>query len=264
MVTFNHSGKIGDLLFSLYFCKESSQLFNESQFNFHIQTNVYERDGVTPGFNKKIVNFILPLLKQQKYINEITYSNIVPSDAFDLVDVRKLPLNIMSSDIRSWYYNLVIEHLPREFWKPIIFVEPNYKFKDKIILTWTPRYQNYFTNFKYLEKYKDILIFFGVLPEYEMFKKNYFTIPYFKVNNLLEAAQYIAGAKGIIGVPGGLFSLAECMKIPRILVSSQWFLNQDSQNFIEGPLNVHPIGGWNEVAATNEKMIISLQRMIEI
>ena len=40
MLTFNHSGKLGNILYSLHFCKELATLNGDTQFNFHIQTNV--------------------------------------------------------------------------------------------------------------------------------------------------------------------------------------------------------------------------------
>ena len=40
MFTFNHSGKLGDILFSFYFCKELVNSCGDEKFNLHIQTNV--------------------------------------------------------------------------------------------------------------------------------------------------------------------------------------------------------------------------------
>lgn len=68
MITFNHSGKLGNILYSLHFCKELATLNGDIQFNFHIQTNVNELDG-SLGLNKKQVEFIKPLLEKQEYIN---------------------------------------------------------------------------------------------------------------------------------------------------------------------------------------------------
>ena len=49
-ITFIHSGNIGDILFSLYFCKELSNALGLEKFNFHINTG----DGSN-------VNVLLPL-----------------------------------------------------------------------------------------------------------------------------------------------------------------------------------------------------------
>ena len=37
MLTFSLNGSLGDILFSLYICKELSELKGEKQFNYHIQ-----------------------------------------------------------------------------------------------------------------------------------------------------------------------------------------------------------------------------------
>ena len=44
-VTFNHAGKLGDLLYSLNFCLELVQHFGAEKFSFHIQTNVEHKES---------------------------------------------------------------------------------------------------------------------------------------------------------------------------------------------------------------------------
>lgn len=176
MFTFNHSGKLGDILFSLYFCKEYANSYEEDKFNYHIQTNVVEGNGLI-GMSENAVKFIKPLLESQEYINEVTWGdNIREDNTINLMDFKELTINIFGGDIRSWYYNLVSNHLPKEFWKPIIKVEPNYKIKDKIILTWTHRYQNVYIDYNCLQEFKDNLIFIGVKDEIDEFCKKYFNV----------------------------------------------------------------------------------------
>lgn len=265
MLLFNHSGAIGDILFSLYLCKELSQSQGESKFNFHFQINNEQETKIGKkrvGFSIKDVEFLLPLLKSQSYINEITYSKDTPKGCFNLDLMRDLNLNLMGGDIRGYWYNLTTSHLPREFQKPIIKVEPNYKFKNKLLFTYTERYVNLNINYNLLEPFKNKMVFIGLEKEYQLFKQKYFDLQYIKVNNALEAAQYIAGAKGFMGNESGLFSLAECLKVPRILLSPQ--LINWNNNIIQGPYNVNPIGGWNEVAGVNEKMVCSVKKLLNI
>ena len=40
MYQYLHSGKIGDILYGQYFCKEYSNFWGDEKFNFHIITNV--------------------------------------------------------------------------------------------------------------------------------------------------------------------------------------------------------------------------------
>jgi hypothetical protein len=68
------------------------------------------------------------------------------------------------------------------------------------------------------------------------------------------------GAKGVVGGQSGLFSIAECLKVPRILVSPE-FIKINGRIF-PGPVNNHPMGGWNEVVVTEEKLIHMVQELI--
>ena len=261
MITFNHSGAIGDIIYSLHFCKELINSVGESKFNFHIKiSNNNQFDPKRSYLNINDVNFIKPLLQSQQYINEVTYSEDVPQNCFNLDIMRKLNLNLMGGDMRTYWYNLYGKHLPREFWNQILFVEPNYRFKDKFLLTFTQRYVNVRLDYNVLKELKDRIVFIGLEKQYELFKSKFFDLEYVKVNNLLEAAQYMVGSLGFVGNESGLFSVAECLKVPRILLSPQLiYLNG---TLCQGPFNVNPIGGWNEVAGTTEKFLYSVREMI--
>lgn len=266
MFTFNHSGKIGDILYSLYFCKELSESLGEKQFNFHIQTNLKQSNGLI-GMSVQSSNFLKPLLETQDYINEITIGDEVPNKegVIDLVGMRNLSINIFTKDIRSWYYNLVANHLPKQFWKPILKVEPNYRFKDKIIFSWTDRYLNLYMDYKYIQEFKDHLVFVGLRKEYEEFSEKYFEVQYLPCSSMLEIAQYMAGAHGVLGCPGGNYTIAECLKVPRIVTSPEWIDDWDDDGKPikdAGPVNVHPLGGWSEFAVTNQKLYFSLKELI--
>ena len=150
-LTYSHFGMIGDILFSLYFCFEATQAQEQTKFNFQIQTNVpftpsiceqSSRGDKHVFFTKKEAEFIKPLLEAQPYINKVIIDDNVAEDTFNLSNFRKLPLNLAAGDIREWYYQLVANLLQKEFWKQILFVNPNYKFQDKILFTLSERYVN--------------------------------------------------------------------------------------------------------------------------
>lgn len=259
----------GDILFSLYFCKELSEYLNENKFNFNIQPNVIDPNNNMQNhpngkFRMTIgaAKFLEDLLKSQSYINEVTFEEKIDERKYVNLDLfRTLPINFMSGDIRRWYYNLARMHLPADFTKPIINVEKNELFADKIILVYTERYKNITLDYNALKPYKDHLIFFGLPYEYELFKREYFSLEYYPTKTALEAAKLLAGAKGIIGNASGLFSLAECLKINRIFLPSEIMIYNKNTSY--GPVNVHPQGGWHEVASTTEKMVDSLKELIK-
>lgn len=78
---------------------------------------------------------------------------------------------------------------------------------------------------------------------------------------MLTVAKYIAGAKGFIGNQTGFFALAECMKVPRILLPAEW-TKEISGKLVPGPKNVLPIGGWTAVASVTEKMVSTVNDLI--
>ena len=266
MITFNHSGNLGDILYSLYFCKEFSEAHKFKQFNLNLQINVPDGDAKLNNhpfgavrLTKDAAMFIKPLLESQPYIHNVFINENIPEGSFVLDNFRRLRINFFSGDLRSWYYNLTGDILPREFWKPILTTKPNKKYQDKIILIATERYQNPFIDYKCLQQFKDKIIFMGLPNEYNIFCTKYFSIDFCKVNSLEEAAQYMAGCKCVIGNPSGLYSVAECLKVPRILVQPEFMSYQNS--ITRGPVNVHPLGGNNTAVSTTEKLLYTVNNI---
>ena len=265
---FSHTGSMGDILFSLYFCKELTEHLNIDQFDLHIQTDVPD-SGMAghshPCGNVRITSqaaeFMQSLLIQQPYIRNVSFSNELPENAISLDKFREIKLNLSSGQIQNWYYNLTDIHLPREFWKPILSVEPNFQYSDKVILSITSRYRNVYIDCKKLEKHRENLIFAGTQEEYQNFCREYFELPCIKADNLLTYAQFFAGANGFIGNQGGLYTTAECLKIPRILIAPEYTVFKGIPG--PGPHVNHPQGGWCEDVSTTEKMLASLENLLK-
>ena len=215
----------------------------------------------------KVAEMLKELLTIQPFIDNVYINDNIPTDSItnkviNLDLFRQLPINFSSGDIRRWYYNLANKHLPANFINPIISCTPNYKYKDKILLIYTERYVNITLDYNILKEIKNNLVFIGLPHEYELFKQRYFDLEYCPTKNLLEAAEIISGAKGVIGNQSGLYSLTECIKVPRILCSVEYFIYRDK--YFPGPANCHPIGGWNEVASTTEKLKYSVQELLNL
>lgn len=166
------------------------------------------------------------------------------------------PLNTIGGEMRDYCYNYFFDDitLPREYWKPIINIEPNYKYKDKIIFTLTERYVNLLIDFKVLEHFKNRLVFLGTDSEYNVFNQKYFKIDEkISPTNLLEVAQYLRGCRGFIGNQTGFFAVAEAMKIPRILLPCDFMMYEGRATI--GPKNVLPLGGWCQNISFTRKLI---------
>lgn len=253
-LTFAHVGDIGDILFSLHFCKELSFWAGNKKFRYLILTG-------EKGLSHNAAAFLHPLLSAQSFIFNCEIVERIDEKHIMLDDFRKLKLNLSASDIRSWYYNLIQCHLPQEFWRSVIEVDANPVFNDKILICHTPRYNNVHIDLNYLKEFKNHLVFIGLPHEYDDFCRNFFEVSYQPCKDMLEMAQYMAGAKGIIGNPSGIYSLAECMKIPRIQLVPDFVRYRSA--IIPGPHNVHSAGGWHENAASNEKMIVAVKALLE-
>lgn len=259
MFTFNHSGKIGDLLYSLYFCKSISQAIGEFKFNFHIQTNVPEI--MTGRQHNKIrlteagAKFIQPLLKIQPYINNLTISDDWDEknvqNGYNLDAFRQLPINFHGGFIIEWYYNLTNLPLRRDYESPMLIVESNKEYSNKIILLATERYFNPFVELSVLKPYQKDMIFIGLENEYNFVKKS-LDIPRVDVKDALEVAQILKGAKLVISNQNGNFTIAELINANRILISPH-FQNFNGQ-LVPGPANNVCHGGWFEYANTSNKL----------
>ena len=158
-MTFVHTGDLGDILFSLHFCRELAFFKGMDDFKYFILSGEH-------GLSFSGASFLQPLLTNQKFISECRVVTSCEEKHIRLDDFRKLKLNLSASDIRSWYYHLSQLHLPGEFWKPVIEVEPDRKLQDKILICNTPRYNNVHIDLSYLSQFRDDLIFVGLPAEY--------------------------------------------------------------------------------------------------
>ena len=253
-VYFNHSGNMGDILYSLYFCKEFVEARGLEKPKFNMQ---YGIRAVYPGkhpngnfrLTKQAGEFIKPFLEATGLFTEITISDKPPMGCFNLDTFRKLGLSLDgASSITHWYYPLVPDHLPKKFYQPIFSKEVAKH--DKIVVIRTDRYLNSKVDVSKLRYCRDRLLFLGTSDEHRALQAKIGPIEYKPINNLLEAAEILLGARGVIGNPSGLYSLAEVLKVPRIFIC---------------PLrtNVQPIGGWFEIIERTKNFDQALDRLCE-
>ena len=273
MISFSHAGKLGDILYSLYFCKELSFSFQYDKFNYDLLINKKPSDfrKEVSGENmlpRKSAEFIKPLLETLPFIQDVTIVER-PNQAENNVDLnlfRSGIINQFGCEIREWYYTFCKRTLPQEFWNPLISVKPNPKYKDKILFTLTERNVNIMVDYKQLEQFREHLVFIGTVQEYRTFQKKYFDLDRAELteeDNMLTAARYLAGAKGYIVNPSGFFALAETMKINRILLSPDWVKYEDGSTKF-GPRNVLPLGGWCNTVSITRKMVDAVTELLEM
>ena len=139
MFTFSHAGKMGDILYSLYFCVETAFHHRLEKFNYCLLINKricdfkcnFQEDEIL--LTEDQAEFIRPLLESQPYINKVIISDKNEKGFADLNAFRKGYINPFGCEIRDWYYTFGVHTLPRSFWKKILLVEPNPAYKDKIL-----------------------------------------------------------------------------------------------------------------------------------
>lgn len=251
MLTFSHFGRMGDIIYSLWYVKEYCQKTNQKCV-FHLQTDVKINqptyiDATHMNSNillsKSSAEFIKPFLENCQFIDHVQIGPNRPKGAINLNQFRTESINVYSGDLRDYYYNFGEETLPRQFYNPITNVEPSPKYKDKILFTLSERYVNPGINYVKLKIFEDRLVFVGTEKEYNVFAQKDFKVKQLaKPKDLLEVAQWMKGSLGYISNQTGFFAVAEALKVPRILFPVDWMYGPSYQ-VVPGPKNVLPIGG---------------------
>ena len=275
MITFTHAGKMGDILSSLYFCVETASYYRQKQFDYCLQINKRSSDfgKYFPGeeilLTREKAEFIRPLLESQPYINRVLICEEPEKGFMDLNLFWTGYISPVGCEFRDWYYTFSGNTLPRAFWKKILFVNPDPAYKDKILFSLTERYVNRGIDYMALKEFRDRLVFIGLDSEYQVFQKKYFELDRAELkpeDSLLTVAQYLAGAKGFIANQSGFFSLAELMKINRILLPPDWIREDDSGkgDLMAGPKNNLPLGGWANSVSFTPKLVDAVKELIRM
>lgn len=185
--------------------------------------------------NNVLANFLKPLLEFQSNINsveivkhDINYNELTNDYIiFNLDKFRNIPCNFSANYIPKYYFYMLpyLKYDSADLIKPSIIAKTDNRAKNKILIFRSSRYHNKLISYKFLEKYKDKIIFIGLEDEYLDFYKNYFQCEYIKINNALEAANLINSAELVIGNQTFLFAIAELLKVPRLLEQCQYCPN---------------------------------------
>ena len=245
-MTFNHSGNIGDVLYSLNFAREFAAANGEARFIMNLQKNVpleLQRDHPCGKMlmNDSACAFLRPLLAFQPCIAEVSVSDAPPEGSIDLSQFRNLPLCHSAGDVRYYYYALTPHPLPKDFASPALVAAHDGRTAGKIVVFRSARYHNPLVNYGGLKDFAGQMLFVGLPNEYEDFCRTEFKIPYQPVENALEMAGLMNSAKLVIGNQCGLFAIAEQLKVSRWLESCQ--VMRSDGNVVYGCPNVLPVGG---------------------
>jgi len=218
-LSFLHYGHLGDVVNSLPIVKELSKTH---KCNFYIQAKKplepnarhYKRFGDHVFLTKTNVDMLLPLFMKQPYIHKVDkYTN--QEIDIDLNLIREMPINHDLDSVR-WYFQLTGVH--SDLSVPYLFVVPHKVIKNKVVIIRNARRKNSFTNYKFLKKYENLL-FIGLNDEYEDLKKEVPNLEFYDCKDFLEMAQIIKSSKLFLGNLSFGYTIAEGLKIPRLLES---------------------------------------------
>lgn len=243
---FNHSGNIGDVLYSLNFAREFAAACGEGRFAVNLQAGVESQIQQDHPCGRILMNdaaceFLRPLLEAQPYIGQVTVSTDPPDGAIDLSQFRNMPLYHAAGDVRYYYYAMSPDMLPKDFFSPVLSAPRDGRAADKIVVVRSVRYNNPLVNYRALAAHAESMIFLGLPAEHEAFCRSEFPIPYLSAANALEIAGLMNAARLVIGNQCGLFAIAEQLKVPRWLESCQ--VMRQGGNIVFGCPNVLPLGG---------------------
>jgi hypothetical protein len=221
-ISFLHYGHLGDIINSLPVIKELSK---NKKCNLYIQRgkkipNEGAKDHPFGSIflSEKSITKILPLLKEQKFLNNVAIHNNEEIDV-DLNFFRELPLNFNIDSVR-WYSHITGIHpnlIDKYLDAPL-----NEKFKDYIVIMRSLRRQNKFIDYSFLNSYEKI-VFVGLENEFKNLKKIVKNLEYYDSEDFLELASIIKNAKIFIGNLSFGYALAEGLKVPRLLESAPNF-----------------------------------------
>ena len=218
-LSFLHSGRLGDLIYSLATIKE---LAKSHKCKIYIQINKPVLDYYDHLrkvlITKRSGDMIIPLLKKQEFLEDVSIYNGEKIDVnFDLF--RDIPINKSFYSSR-WFSHLVGINLNME--STFLSAKPHKSIKNKIIVGRSPRYRNSFLNYKFLKNEKNIMCI-GLKDEYDDLKKDILNLEFYDCNDFLEMAEIIKSCKFYIGNMSLQYIMAEGLKVPRLLEASPDF-----------------------------------------
>ena len=222
-ISFLHSGHLGDLTNALPIIKEISKtkkcnyfIEAEKKIPLHVLDNLHPFGNYY--LNKNSVKMILPLLKRQPYLNNVDVYDGQKID-IDLNFFRELPINFNIDSVR-WYSHLTGVHPNLN--EPYIEVNNHKSLKNKIIIIRSSRRKNSLINYKFLNRHDD-LFFLGLKNEFDDLKTQIENLNFYNCKNFLEMAEIIKDSKLFIGNLSFGYTLAEGLKVPRLLESNPEF-----------------------------------------
>ena len=215
VTSFMHSGNSGDIIYSL---PAVFKLAKSGKAILYLQIDQKaEYQGFHPlgnvMLNRKMAEMLIPLMNYQEGIESCSVYEGEQVD-YDLDTFRRYSLLLDRGSISRWYFHVFGISAP--LYKPWLTAPKDESLKDTIIIARSHRYRNPMLDYSFLSKY-DKLLFLGVQEEYDDMKKVLPNLEWRKMNDFLEMATVINSCRLFIGNQSFPFSIAEALKVNRLL-----------------------------------------------
>lgn len=234
-ISFKHSGNVGDIIYSLPAVRSLLQNKGVEKADFYINLNVpMIYSGYHPLgnvlMNDKFFQMLWPLLKSQSFIDKVEIFGNQKIDV-DLDTFRRVPINPFTYCIPRWYFLFVIG-ANWDLSLPWLEVEADNRFKNKIIVSRNSRLQSQFISYVFMNDFSNEIVYVGVEKEFREFRAYCPKCTnFFQANDFLELAKVIKGSKFVVANQGLIYTIAESLKIPRLLETN----NKAANNIPAGP-----------------------------
>ncbi|GGA88770.1 hypothetical protein [Puia dinghuensis] len=214
---FKHSGNCGDIIYAIPAMKAMAgdqdiflhlRIDQPAEYAKHVK---HPLGNVT--LNKKMVSMLQPLLLAQPGFKSCEIYN-GHTGCIDLDKIREYPLLLDRGNIARWYFLIFpVNYDLNQAW---LRANPDPGAKNAIVIARSNRYRAPGVSYKFLRNYPDVQ-FIGLPEEYEEMKKMIPDLEHRPVKDFLEMASVIAGARLFIGNQSFPFSVAEALKVNRLL-----------------------------------------------
>jgi hypothetical protein len=162
--------------------------------------------------NGKMADMLQPLLQYQPQIRAVEKYSGQAVD-YNLDEFRKYNY-FLGASITRWYF--MVYGVSYNTSLPWLVAPKDEQYADTIVIARSHRYRSPLIDYSFLKKYPNSL-FVGVQEEYEDMKKALPDLEFKPVNDFLEMATIINNCKLFIGNQSFPFSLAEALKVNRLL-----------------------------------------------
>lgn len=201
-----HSGDLGDIVYSLLFLSVIGP----------VDLILGPAQGTRQPLSIQAFRWILPLLKMQPYLRDVSYSKVPLLVDYDLNAFREVWYNMAHRERRK-ITNLFQCYAERFGFEPmpedapwISNVSPRQIPKRPVVIHRSARYRSFSFNWQQIAfTYANRMVFVGLREEYDEWTRTFGrAAEYLPVNDALEMASVIAGAQLFIGNQSFPMSLA--------------------------------------------------------